>query len=56
MIVNKYKIVLPENDKYLNIPLEMNWDFLGRDDSIEKYQETMVKEVVGRVYVPVFYS
>ena len=49
MIVNKYKIVLPENDQYLNIPLEMNWDFLGRDDSIEVYQETMVKEVVGGV-------
>jgi hypothetical protein len=49
MIVNKYKIVLPENDQYLNIPLEMNWDFLGRDDSIEDYQETMVKEVVGGV-------
>ena len=49
MIVNKYKIVLPENDQYLNIPLEMNWDFLGRDDSIEEYQTTMVKEVVGGV-------
>ena len=49
MIVNKYKIVLPENDQYLNIPLEMNWDFLGRDDSIEVYQETMVKEVIGGV-------
>ena len=49
MIVNKYKIVLPENDQYLNIPLEMNWDFLGRDDSIEEYQEKMVKEVVGGV-------
>ena len=49
MIVNKYKIVLPENDQYLNIPLEMNWDFLGRDDSIEVYQETMIKEVIGSV-------
>ena len=39
MIVNKYKIVLPENDQHLNIPLEMNWDFIGRDDSIDEYQE-----------------
>ena len=49
MIVNKYKIVLPENNQYLNIPLEMNWDFLGRDDSIDEYQEKMVKEVIGEV-------
>lgn len=49
MIVNKYKIVLPENNQYLNIPLEMNWDFLGRDDSIDEYQEKMVKEVIGGV-------
>jgi hypothetical protein len=49
MIVNKYKILLPNNDQYLNIPIEMNWDFLGRDDSIEEYQETMVKEVIGGV-------
>jgi len=49
MIVNKYKIVLPENNQYLNIPLEMNWDFIGRDDSIDEYQEKMVKEVIGGV-------
>ena len=49
MIVNKYKIVLPENNQYLNIPLEMNWDFLGRDDSIDEYQEKMVKEVIGGI-------
>ena len=49
MIVNKYKILLPNNDQYLNVPIEMNWDFLGRDDSIDDYQETMVKEVIGGV-------
>jgi hypothetical protein len=49
MIVNKYKILLPNNDQYLNVPIEMNWDFIGRDDSIDDYQETMVKEVIGGV-------
>lgn len=49
MIVNKYKIVKPDVNKHINIPLEINWDFFGRNDSIEEYQEKMVKEVVGGI-------
>jgi hypothetical protein len=47
MSVNKYKILLPENNKYLDIPLEMNWDFLGRDDSIQTYQNEILKDIIG---------
>ena len=47
MSVNKVKIVLPDTDKYVNIPVELKWDFTGRDDSIEEYQREMVKEVIG---------
>ena len=47
MSVNKYKILLPENNKYLDIPLEMNWDFLGRDDSIQTYQNVILKDIIG---------
>ena len=47
MSVNKIKIVLPDNDQFVNIPVEMKWDFTGRDDSIDEYQEKMVKEVIG---------
>lgn len=47
MNVNKIKIIRPTTDQYVNIPIEMKWDFAGREDSILEYQEEMVKEVVG---------
>jgi hypothetical protein len=47
MSVNKVKILLPDTNKYVNVPVELNWDFTGRDDSIEEYQRKMVKEVIG---------
>ena len=47
MSVNKIKILRPINDQYVDIPIEMKWDFTGRDDSILEYQDEMVKEIVG---------
>ena len=47
MSVNKIKIQLPENDKFVNIPIQMNWDFTGRDNAIEAYEEEVAKEIVG---------
>lgn len=47
MDVNKIKIQLPVDNQFINIPIEMKWDFGGRQDSIEEYQEEMVKEVIG---------
>lgn len=47
MSVNKYKIVKSSIDKYVDIPVEIKWDFTGRDDSIDEYQENIVSEIVG---------
>jgi hypothetical protein len=47
MSVNKIKILRPINDQYVDIPIEMKWDFTGRDDSILEYQDEMVKEIIG---------
>jgi hypothetical protein len=47
MSVNKYRIVLDNNEKYLDIPIEMKWDFTGQDDSIDEYQKTILEEVIG---------
>jgi len=48
MIVNdKYYFVLPSGDTSFNIPIELKWDFLGKDDSIELYEEQVVEEIVG---------
>lgn len=47
MSVNKYRIVPDNNEKYLNIPIEMKWDFTGKDDSLDEYQKTILEEVIG---------
>jgi hypothetical protein len=47
MDVNKIKIQLPVNDQFINIPIEMKWDFGGRTESVEEYQKEIVKEVIG---------
>lgn len=48
MLVNdKYYFVLPSGDTSLNIPIELKWDHLGKDDSIEIYEDQVVTEVVG---------
>jgi hypothetical protein len=65
MNVNKYKFTIPTDDKYINIPVEIKWDFYGRDDSIEEYQTTVIKDVIGFTsdyeilrfsHVPYFYN
>jgi hypothetical protein len=45
---NSYKFTLPKgDDKYINIPIEIKWDFLGQDDAIDEYQDNVVEEIVG---------
>jgi len=51
MAVNNTRIVLNNtNDKELIIPIEIKWDFTGQDQSIELYEDEVVKEVVGDGY------
>jgi len=48
MSVNKFKIVKTSTDKYIDIPVEIKWDFYGRDDSIDKIQEDIIEKVIGK--------
>lgn len=47
MSVNKFKILQDELNKYVNVPIEMTWDFTGRDEAIDEYEKTMLQEVLG---------
>jgi hypothetical protein len=48
MIVNdKYYFTLPSGDTSFNIPIELKWDNLGKDDLIEIYEDQVVTEIVG---------
>ncbi len=44
---NKYKFTVPGSNQNITIPIEIQWDFLGRDDSIEVYQDEVIKIVSG---------
>lgn len=47
MNVNKFKILQDQLDAYINIPLNMDWDFSGRDQALVEYETEMVKQVLG---------
>ena len=47
MSVNKVKILQNQLDTYLNIPINMDWDFSGRDQAIEEYEAEMINQVLG---------
>lgn len=47
MDFTRIKIVKDDIDKFVNVPVNMRWDFMGRDDSIEEYQIDVIKQVVG---------
>jgi len=47
MNASRIKIVKDDTNKYLNIPVNMQWDFMGRDDSISEYETKAIKEVTG---------
>lgn len=44
---NKYYFTRPNGDIALEIPLEIKWDFGGRTDSIEIYEEEVIKDIIG---------
>lgn len=45
---DKYKINRSGSvNKELILPLQLNWDFSGKDDSIELYEEDIAQEIIG---------
>ena len=48
MDVNKFQILRQGGvDKQINIPIELTWDYLGLDDSIDEYETKIIEEVIG---------
>ena len=44
------KVVIRQDgitDKQINIPVELQWDYLGLDMAIEEYEQTVITEVIG---------
>ena len=47
MDATRIKIVKDDIDKFVNIPVQMQWDFMGRDDSIQEYEVDAINQVIG---------
>jgi hypothetical protein len=51
MAANNYRIILNNTtDSQVTIPIEIDWDFAGQDQSIDLYEDEVVKDVVGEGY------
>ena len=46
-IVSDYKFTLNGRDQYINVPVEIKWDFNGREDSLDEYQKDIVTQLIG---------
>lgn len=44
---NKFLFTIPNDTKGIQIPIEMKWDFYGRTDSIELYEEDVLTTIIG---------
>lgn len=47
---NSYKFILSELPQVIELPVELKWDFYGRDETIDEYQEEVVNEIIGVPY------
>lgn len=46
--MNKYYFRLSDIDQGIQLPIEMNWDFLGKQDSVERYETSVVEQILGK--------
>ena len=44
---SKHKFILSDISKSIVLPIEMKWDFLGRDESIDEFQSQVVSDLIG---------
>ena len=46
MTVNKYRFNIQPGDRYLNIPIEIKTDMLGRDDLVDKFEPIVTGKII----------
>lgn len=48
MIVQRYKMNLePTGDKYINIPINIDFDYLDRENDISSYRDRVIRDIIG---------
>lgn len=49
IIVNKFRTALNSNEKFINIPVEINFDVLGRDMIVDKFVDDVTKDLTNPI-------
>lgn len=48
MRANKYTLRISDNDLEVPFTIEMNWDFLDRENDLQRYQQEVIEEVINQ--------
>jgi len=46
-VSNKFTFVIPNDEQYILLPIELKWDMYGQEDSIELYEEDVIEDIIG---------
>ena len=47
--MNKFRLTVSENNRYINLPININFDDVGRDDLVDVYQEEVLEQIINPV-------
>ena len=47
IVNNSYKFTVPGTNQTISIPIEIKWDLIGRDESVDEYQDKVLTDVIG---------
>jgi len=47
--VNKFRLTISDTDRFINIPLNIDFDNVGRDDLIDEFENEVVEKVINPV-------
>lgn len=47
--MSNYRFSISSNSKYINIPVDMNFDFEGRDNAIQKYETEIKNKLINPI-------
>lgn len=46
---NSYRKIIKQEEEYINIPLQINFDNLGREDLIEQFEDEVISEIINSI-------
>lgn len=47
--MNKFRFNINSEDRFINIPIQINTDLLGKDDLVEKYEDDVLEKIINPI-------